>query len=142
MDIRIVETQDLDYTQVVDIFYSIGFLKKLEKRKIYQTAIEKAFRNSQFVVAAFDGNQLIGFGRVVTDTALFATIWNMIVRPDYQKQGIGKMIIQKCLEHYPDLQFFLIADQNVVGFYEKNGFKLHPYAMYLEKGRKVCIIYT
>jgi ribosomal protein S18 acetylase RimI-like enzyme len=90
----------------------------------------------------FDGNDLVGFVRVLTDETLFATVWNMIVKPEYQKHGIGKMLMDKCLEKYPTVHFFLMADDDVVGFYEKSGFKLHKYGMYLEKGRKVCVIYN
>jgi len=142
MEISYSETKDLDYEKVIDIFFSVGFLKNPDKRLIYRQAIEKAFHNSQYVVSVYDKKMLIGFARIITDEVLFATIWNMVVMPKYQKQGIGKKILDKCLNQYPNLHFFLIADDEVVGFYEKSGFKLHKYGMYLEKGRQVCVIYN
>jgi len=142
MNFIVKETKDLDYEKVVDLFFAVHFLRFPEKRETYKQAIEKAFRNSQYIVSVFDGDELIGFVRVLTDETLFATVWNMIVKPEYQKHGIGKILIDKCLEKYPNVHFFLIADDNVVGFYEKSGFKLHKYGMYLEKGREVCIIYN
>jgi ribosomal protein S18 acetylase RimI-like enzyme len=142
MKIFLKETMELDYEKVVDLFFSVNFLHHPEKRKEYKEAIEKAFRNSQYVVAAYDVEKLVGFARVLTDKVLFATIWNMIIAPEYQKKGIGKMLLEKCLDKYPTLHYFLVADDDVVGFYQKSGFKLHQYGMYLEKGRQVCVIYN
>lgn len=142
MNITYTETKDLDYERVVDIFYSVKFLRHPEKRNLYKDSIEKAFKNSQYVVAAYDEDKLIGFVRVLTDESLFATIWNLIVTPEYQIKGIGRTLIQKCLDKYPNLHFFTFADQEVRKFYEKLGFKLHTDGMYLEKGKKVCVIYN
>jgi len=142
MSIVYKETKDLNYDEIVDIFYSIKFLKYPNKREIYKKAIEKAFRNSQYVIAAYEKKKLVGFARVLTDESLFATIWNLIVRPRYQTQGIGQNLFKKCLDKYPLLHFFTFADKEVFKFYEKLGFKLHSHGMYLEKGRKVCIIYN
>ena len=64
MKIYLKETKDLDYEKVVDIFYEVKFLKHPEKRTKYKEAIEKAFRNFQYVVSAWDNDKLIGFVRV------------------------------------------------------------------------------
>jgi len=136
------ETKDLDYEKVVDIFYSVNFLKHPDKRGIYKEAIERAFRNSQYVVAAYHSEKLIGFVRVLTDKSLFATVWNLIIVPGYQINGIGKVLVQKCLDKYPNIHFYAIADEAVYKFYEKLGFKLHSHGMYLEKGKKVCVIFN
>jgi ribosomal protein S18 acetylase RimI-like enzyme len=142
MSITFKNTKDLDFEKVIDIFFSVYFLRFPEKRELYKTSIQKAFQNSQYVVSAYEDNELIGFVRVLTDESIFATIRNMIVDPKYQKIGIGKQLIRKCLSHYPNLHFFLFADDDVTGFYEKIGFKIHKYGMFLEYGRKVCIIYN
>ena len=136
------ETKDLDYEEITNVFFEAGFLKHTKKRDVYKKAIEKAFRNSQYVVTVWDRDELIGFVRVLTDKSLFATIWNMIVRPKYQRKGIGKKLLNKCLLKYPKLHFFLIADKDVMNFYKKMGFNLHPYGMYLEGGKEICVIYN
>lgn len=136
------QTKNLPYDKVVDIFFSVGFLKHQSKRKEYRKAIETAFQNSQFVMSVWDDDVLVGFVRVVTDEALFSTIWNLIVHPKYQNRGLGKQLIQKCLEKYPDFYTFLIADEELVNFYNKLGFKVHQYGMYSEEGKKKCVIYN
>ena len=142
MQITVKETKDLDYEKVVDIFYEVKFLKNPNKREIYKKTIEKAFKNSQYVVSAWDGNKLIGFARVITDGSLFATIWNMLIKPEYQKQGIGKQLIRKRLNKYPECHFFLFGDKKVVSFYQKSGFEIHRFGMYLKDGPKRCITYN
>jgi ribosomal protein S18 acetylase RimI-like enzyme len=142
MKISFKQTKSLDFDKVIDIFFEAGFLKHQNKREIYKKAIKKAFLNSDYVVSAWDKEKLIGFSRIITDKSLFAPIWNLIVKPEYQGKGIRKSLMQKCLNKYPKLHFFIIADKKVVKFYEKLGFKLHPYGMYLEKGKQVCVIYN
>jgi ribosomal protein S18 acetylase RimI-like enzyme len=141
MNLTFKETKDLNYEKVIDIFYEVNFLKYPEKRNKYKKAIEKAFRNSQFVVSVWDSNELVGFARVITDKSLFATIWNLIVKPDYQRKRIGTMIIKKCLNKYPDLHFFLFSGKDSVDFYKKTGFDTHRFGMYLKEGLERCIIY-
>jgi len=142
MQITYKETKDLDYEKVVDIFYEVKFLKHPEKRETYKKAIKEAFINSQYVVSAWNSNKLIGFARVITDKFLFATIWNMLIKPEYHTKGIGKQLIQKCLNRFPKCHFFLFASEKVVDFYQKNGFDIHRFGMYLKDGIKKCAIYN
>ena len=94
----------------------------------YQATSEQlvqAVANSQFVVAAYDGEQLVGFGRIVSDGILYAMIYDMIVDPAYHRQGIGtqilQMLVQWCDEaHIRDIQLFCARGKRA--FYEKNGF--------------------
>ena len=82
-----------------------------------------------FAVSAFDGERLVGFGRVVSDGLLHAMIYEMIVLPVSQGRGIGVQIlhilIQRCLEaNIRDIQLFCAHGKR--GFYEKFGFAARP----------------
>ena len=82
-----------------------------------------------FAVSAFDGERLVGFGRVVSDGLLHAMIYEMIVLPVSQGRGIGAQIlhilIQRCLEaNIRDIQLFCAHGKR--GFYEKFGFAARP----------------
>jgi len=98
----------------------------------YQATPEElilAVTNSQFVVNAYDGEKLVGFGRVVTDGVLHAMIYDMIILPSYQNRGIGSrilnLLVNKCREaNIRDIQLF--CAQNKQGFYEKHGFSIRP----------------
>ena len=89
-----------------------------------------SLENSWFSVAVYDSDQLIGFGRVVSDGVLHAMIYDMIVRPDHQNRGIGTEILNRLIARcrkfgIRDIQLF--AASNKAPFYRKCGFALRPH---------------
>ena len=87
--------------------------------------LELTNRNSWLTDSAYDGARLVGFGRVVTDFVLHALIFDMIVLPDHQGQGIGTLILQALLNRCEergirDIQLFCAKGKRA--FYERNGF--------------------
>jgi GNAT superfamily N-acetyltransferase len=63
------------------------------------------------MVSAYSQNELIGCGRIVSDGYLHAFITEMIIHPCYQRQGVGKnilnMLISKCFNAgIRDIQLF------------------------------------
>ncbi len=91
--------------------------------------LARALAKSWFLVAAYDGDQLVGFGRVVSDEALHAMIYDLIVIPAYQQQSLGtqilEMLVKKCLDtHIRDIQLFCAKGKQA--FYEKRGFVARP----------------
>jgi GNAT superfamily N-acetyltransferase len=85
--------------------------------------------NTWYILAAYDGEQLVGFGRVVSDLVLHAMIYDMIILPAYQGQGIGGEILDrlvaKCLQHsIRDIQLFCARGKRL--FYENRGFVARP----------------
>ncbi len=90
--------------------------------------LAKALASSWFMVSAYDADRLVGFGRVVTDQ-VHAMIYDLIVAPDHQQQGIGseilKRLVKRCLEAgVRDIQLFCTAGKRA--FYEKRGFVARP----------------
>jgi ribosomal protein S18 acetylase RimI-like enzyme len=91
--------------------------------------LAQAIGNSQLTISAYAGKKLIGFGRVVTDGALHAMIYEMIVDPSFQRKGIGNTILQKLVEYcrkrdVRDIQLFCARGKR--SFYEKLGFEARP----------------
>jgi GNAT superfamily N-acetyltransferase len=52
---------------------------------------------------AYREGELVGFGRVVTDYAVFAWLMDVFVLEGYQGNGIGKKLMQAIMSH-PELQ--------------------------------------
>ena len=98
----------------------------------YQLSLEelgRALDGSQFFAAAYDGERLIGFGRVLTDGSMHAMIFDLIVHPDYQHQGLGSQILQQLIQwcnaaRIHDIQLFCARGKRA--FYERNGFLVRP----------------
>ena len=53
-----------------------------------------------------------------------AYVHYLLVRPEYQGQGIGKELVKKVKEIYSEyLRIVLVAYNGELGFYEAQGFK-------------------
>lgn len=71
-------------------------------------------------ITAYDGDKLVGCLRILSDGYFFGTITELLVLPDYQKQGIGSKLLQLARENAPSLLYFG-AQPGLESFYEKNG---------------------
>ncbi|WP_110930224.1 GNAT family N-acetyltransferase [Paenibacillus bouchesdurhonensis] len=74
------------------------------------------------------GEELVGMGRVIGDGGCFLQIVDIAVRPDYQGQGLGKLIMEELMNYLrnetPDGAYIsLIADQPADKLYLKYGFR-------------------
>ncbi len=98
--------------------------------------IAVALLNSQRIVHAWDGDRLVGTARVLTDGAYYATLWDVIVDPNYQGQGIGTSLVDRAIEPYRSRGFSFIALFAAEGkedFYKHRGFSMHPRGMKIEE---------
>jgi N-acetylglutamate synthase-like GNAT family acetyltransferase len=79
---------------------------------------------TDLAISAWDREQLIGFGRVLTDYVYRASIWDVIVHPQYQGQDIGTEIVQRILHHprLKQVELFWLCTRDKQSFYEKLGF--------------------
>ena len=56
--------------------------------------VEKALKNTVYSICAYDDNKIIGFGRLIGDTAMFLYIQDIMVLPEYQRQQVGSSIMK------------------------------------------------
>ncbi len=92
--------------------------------------LERAIRNSYRVVSVYEGKRLIGFGRVVSDGVVYATLYDVMVLPKWQHQGIGSSIIRKLVrqcEAEGIRSIHLYAARGAESFYNKLGFYARPW---------------
>ncbi|NEQ63961.1 MAG: GNAT family N-acetyltransferase [Symploca sp. SIO1B1] len=95
--------------------------------------VKKAIQHS-FLVACMwqqrgSSRRLIGFARATSDHAFNATIWDVVVHPDFQNQGLGKALMKymiKKLRNEDISNITLFADPQVVNFYRRMGFMPDP----------------
>ena len=88
-----------------------------------------AMEHSLFRVSVFDGEQIVAMARVIGDMGLCYYIKDVIVLPDYQGKGIGRLLIDELLRYIndhgvSDTNIFveLCAMPDKIPFYEKFGF--------------------
>ncbi|KAE9455671.1 hypothetical protein C3L33_12425, partial [Rhododendron williamsianum] len=76
-----------------------------------------------------DQKMLIGMARATSDHAFNATIWDVLVDPDYQGQGLGKALVEKLIRVLLQRDIgsiILFTDSQVVEFYRNLGFEPDP----------------
>lgn len=58
-----------------------------------------AIANSKPVVTVWDSDRLIGHARATGDGIYRATIWDVVIDPDYRGAGLGRKLVQMVLAH-------------------------------------------
>ncbi|MCV2369680.1 GNAT family N-acetyltransferase [Roseateles oligotrophus] len=91
----------------------------------YQAALAGSWR----VRAAYAEGQLIGFVRAISDGHLHAFITEMIVRPEFQGQGVGAALLGAIMADcraagLSDIQLFCAKGKSA--FYQRHGFVSRP----------------
>jgi aralkylamine N-acetyltransferase len=87
--------------------------------------ISKALNNSLAVVSVWDEGLLIGFARATGDMVFNATVWDVAVRPSYQRRGVGRLLMIELLRQIDAFNIPLVtlyADPGRDHFYKKFGF--------------------
>jgi GNAT superfamily N-acetyltransferase len=74
-------------------------------------------------IGAWDGQRLVGSVRVLTDGYFFSTVAEVMVDPDYRRQGIGRELLQRALEIAPGGTLWVGAQPGQERFVEAAGFR-------------------
>ena len=93
------------------------------------STIERAISNSTFAVSAYSKGKLVGFARAVSDKVMYATIYDVIVLPEYKSKGIGSKLVTNITKQCKDAGVFsvhLFAADGTEVFYNQQGFKARP----------------
>lgn len=87
-------------------------------------ALHKAMVHSDTVVTAYLGERLVGLANAISDQSLVVYFPHLLVDPEYHKLGLGGKLIDVMLEKYEGFhQQMIVADNLVVNFYKRKGFK-------------------
>ena len=109
-----------------ELFFSVGWgTRDIDK-------IEKHRQFSVYTVTVYDKDKICGMARVVGDGSYY-TIFDVVVKKEYQYKGIGSMIMEDIVSWYEncikddDTYLYLGASYKKESFYEKFGFKARPF---------------
>ncbi|WP_300257977.1 GNAT family N-acetyltransferase [Clostridium sp.] len=121
---KVILKKDLikDIKSISSLYESAGwfdYTEDLEK-------LEEAFKNSLKIISAWHEEKLIGLIRVVGDGLTIIYIQDIVVLPEYQGNGIGRVLIDSVLDEYKHVtQKILISEDkdSSIKFYKNIGFK-------------------
>lgn len=110
-------------TAAVHAFLSNSYWAAGRSREV----VEHSIRHS-LCFGAYDGSRLVGFGRVITDQAVFAYLADVFVIEAYRGQGVGRALVAAMLKD-PRLALvrqFLLRTRDAHGVYAPLGFAPPP----------------
>ncbi len=82
------------------------------------------FKNLIWAFTVWDNNKMIGMVRVISDQITTADILGLVVLSDYRGKGIGKKLVEICVQKLPHGDWFAHTSANNFKFYEKCGFEI------------------
>lgn len=121
MEITVKEYITYKENDIIPLYQAVGWSNYYNKPQMLQ----KAYENSLYILGAYTDEQLIGIIRVVGDGHSIIYIQDLLVHPDYQRQGIGQLLFEKIMDQYQTVyQKVLITEdtEKTRCFYEKMGF--------------------
>jgi GNAT superfamily N-acetyltransferase len=120
----IVKYNELTAEQFIELWQAVGWG---EGPALEQTRL--AMEHTLFRVSIFDGDKIIAMARVIGDMGLDYYIKDVVVRPEYQGKGLGRMLINEILKFISengikgtDIFVELCAMPDKIPFYKKFGF--------------------
>lgn len=91
--------------------------------------MEQMLKQANLVITAWDGAELVGIARSLTDWVYVTYLSDLAVRKDYQKRGIGRELIQRTREACdPRAMLVLLAAPAAEKYYPHIGFEHHAQA--------------
>ncbi len=119
--------RDIDLYELEELCDAVGWSRRPIRK------VRKAIQHSFLVMSMWEqrGNykRLVGFSRATSDHAFNATIWDVVVHPDFQGRGLGKALMQRVIRELRNADISnitLFADPHVVDFYHQLGFVSDP----------------
>ncbi len=117
--IEIKETRKLEQPEVLALYEENRWSSAKKPDDLMH-----ALLNSHSLVSAWSRDRLVGLGNAISDGYLVVYFPHLLVLPDFQGQGVGRLIMERMSQKYQKFhQQVLIADGGSVGFYEKAGFR-------------------
>lgn len=124
---NVVLENSITIDEFLEVIGAVGF-------KTYSNdQVEKALKNTMYMVKAIYNDEVVGIGRVVGDYSIVCMLSDICVKPKYQGKGIGLMIVNKLKEMIEDgvkegekIQIELTPTAGNEEFYMKAGFKYKP----------------
>ncbi len=118
--------------QAIDLYIrsSLGERRPIDNLQTFESMLKHA----NLTITAWDGDQLIGISRSLTDFSYVAYLSDLAVDQKYQRQGIGKKLVDETkIRLGPDCMIVLLAAPKANDYYQHIGFEHNPRAWTLKK---------
>jgi ribosomal protein S18 acetylase RimI-like enzyme len=114
--------EKIDFNKIVQLYESVEWFAYAEN----PAELKKAFENSSLILIATENNDVIGALRSLSDDVSIHYLQDILVRPDCQRKGIAKQMLQMALKRYNHVRTHLLLtddEEKQHKFYESLGYK-------------------
>jgi predicted N-acetyltransferase YhbS len=121
---------DLDLDAVIELYRAstLGERRPVDDRERMRVMLA----NANLVITAWDGEQLVGIARSMSDFSYATYLSDLAVRASHQKQGIGRELIRRTQAQGGKASVILLSAPKAVEYYPRIGMKPHPSAWWLK----------
>ncbi len=133
MDIEYRDNATITVETAIDLYRrsTLGERRPVDRPDIFAGMLEHA----NLLITAWHGNRLVGIARALTDFTYVAYLADLAVDADYQRQGIGKRLIEETRSRLgKECMIVLLAAPAANDYYPKLGFEHNPRAWILRGG--------
>jgi ribosomal protein S18 acetylase RimI-like enzyme len=108
----------LDLARVHALLRATHWAKDMS-REVLEQAVA-----SSLCFGMYDGEQLVGFARLITDYCTYAYLTDVIVAPDYRRLGLGKWLTEAIVAHpqMTGLRRIALLTRDAMDLYRQYGF--------------------
>ena len=87
--------------------------------------LKKCLANSDVVVSLWVGNEIVGFGRALTDGIYRGVLWDIVIDKNHQGKGFGTLILKNLLssKKIKNTEKLYLMTTNKKQFYSQFDFK-------------------
>lgn len=120
MPVHYARDQTLSTADVIRVFVASGIHRPSDD----EARIGAMFANASLVIAAWDGDRLVGVCRALTDFSYCCYVSDLAVELAYQRQGIGRTLLAKVKEAVGEqVAVLLVASATASDYYLALGFQ-------------------
>ncbi|MGL4736924.1 MAG: GNAT family N-acetyltransferase [Cellulosilyticaceae bacterium] len=119
--IQVKKYEQYKENEILALYNSVGWVNYTNNPQM----LRNAYKGSLAIVGAYEDEKLVGIIRVVGDGHSIIYIQDIIVLPEYQRRGIGSLMLKEILSVYAHVyQKILLTDNqpNTVAFYKQMAF--------------------
>ena len=87
--------------------------------------LKKCLAKSDVVISIWVGNEIVGFGRALTDGIYRGVLWDIVIDQNHQGKGFGKLIVNNLLssKEIKNTKKIYLMNTNKKLFYSQFDFK-------------------
>lgn len=110
------------FDRILKLYQAVGWSNYTNSPE----SLRIAFENSTYVLLAVVGDEVIGLSRSMTDFVSIHYLQDIIVAPEFQRQGIGRKLLSHVMNQLQNVRTHMILtddEEKQLRFYQSFGYK-------------------